>query len=64
MPTMQAWENFISEYKLDVEVATFTINNKCHYFIRIGLYNASRHPALMPICHRRDWQKKAFSSKV
>jgi hypothetical protein len=33
MPTMQAWENFIMEYKLDIEVTTFNIDNKCHYFI-------------------------------
>jgi hypothetical protein len=58
---MQAWENFIAEYKLDIEVITFNINNKCHYFVRISSFDTSRHPAKMPICYWRDQNNKELS---
>jgi hypothetical protein len=61
LPTMQAWENFIAEYKLDIEVTTFNINNKRRYFVRIGSFDASRHPAKMPICYWRDHNNKEHS---
>jgi hypothetical protein len=54
MPTVRAWENFIAEFKLGVEVTTFTIENKCGYFVRIESYHASRHPSKMTICYWRD----------
>jgi hypothetical protein len=44
MPTLQAWENFIAEYKFNIEVTTFIIASKWHYFVRIGSSDASRHP--------------------
>jgi hypothetical protein len=53
-PTLQAWENIIADYKLDIEVTTFIIASKWHYFVRIGLFDASRHPAKMPIHYWRD----------
>jgi hypothetical protein len=46
MPTMQAWENLIAEYKLDIEVTKFNINNKS--------FDATRHPAEIPVCYWRD----------
>jgi hypothetical protein len=51
---MQAWENFIAEYKVDNEVTTFAIDNKHCYFVRIGSFEASRHPVKMPIHYWRD----------
>ncbi len=33
LPIMQAWENFITEYKVDIEVTTFAIDNKRCYFV-------------------------------
>jgi hypothetical protein len=33
LPILQAWENFIMEYKVEIEVTTFAIDNKRHYFV-------------------------------
>jgi hypothetical protein len=49
MPTIQAWENFIAEYKLNIEATIFNIDSKHYYFVRIGSFDASRHPAKTPI---------------
>jgi hypothetical protein len=54
LPTLQAWDNFIAEYKLDIEVTTFIIASKRRYFVRIGSFDASRHPAKMPIHYWRE----------
>jgi hypothetical protein len=54
LPTLQAWENFIAEYKLDIEVTTFIITSKWCYFVRIGSFDALRHPAKIPIHYWRE----------
>jgi hypothetical protein len=61
MPTMQAWANFIAEYKLDIEMTAFNIDSKHHYFVRVGSFDASRHPAKMPIHYWRDQNNKNLS---
>jgi len=48
-PVVQAWHDFITEYGIDVELTMFSIENKWRYFLRIGSYNRSSHPAKMPI---------------
>ena len=61
MPTMQAWENFIAEHKLDIEVTTFNIDHKHCYFVRIGSFDATRHPVKMPVHYWRDRNNKELS---
>ncbi len=60
-PTIHAWENFIVEYKLDIEVTTFNINNKHWYFFKNGSFDASRHAAKIPIYYWRDQNNKEVS---
>jgi len=64
MPTMQAWANFIAEYKLDIEVTTFNIDSKHHYFVRVGSLDTSRHPAKVPIHYWRDHNNKNLLFKA
>jgi hypothetical protein len=33
LPVLQAWESFIAEYKVEIEVTTFAFENKRHYFV-------------------------------
>jgi len=53
-PIVQAWHDFIMEYGIDVELRMFSIENKCCYFLKIGLYNRSSHPAKMLIFYWRE----------
>ncbi len=60
-PVLQAWENFITEYKVKIEVTTFAIENKHRYFVRVGSFDATRHPVKMPIHYWRDRNNKELS---
>lgn len=53
-PNLNAWKDFVAEARVDVEVTTFTIENKRRYFIRIGSWNKQRHPAKLPLSCWRD----------
>jgi hypothetical protein len=59
-PVVQAWHDFITEYGIDVELTMFSIGSKRHYFLRIGSYNRSSHPAKMLIFYWRE----LFSSQA
>jgi hypothetical protein len=61
LPVLQAWENFIAEYKVEIEVTTFAIENKRRYFVRISSFQATRHPVKLPIHYWRDWNLKELS---
>jgi hypothetical protein len=55
------WKVFIAEYKLDIELTVFTIYGKRHHFLRIGSFNKTNHPPMMPLfC----WSKKVGPPKL
>jgi hypothetical protein len=33
LPILQAWTEFIAEYKIDVELTMFSMGNKHHHFL-------------------------------
>ncbi len=61
LPVFQAWENFITEYKVETEVRTFAIDNKHRYFVQISSFEATRYPVKIPIHYWRDHNNKELS---
>jgi hypothetical protein len=61
IPNLNAWTDFIAEARLDVELTTFTIENKRRYFIRIGSWHKLRHPAKLPLS---CWREKHAAPKL
>jgi hypothetical protein len=60
-PHLKSWHSFIAEYRLDIEVTTFSIANKRHYFIRIGSWDKQQHPLKLPLT---CWQGKIPPTKL
>jgi hypothetical protein len=54
LPTLQAWREFIAEYKIDVELTMFSLGNKRRHFLRVGSFNKMNHPAKMPVFYWRE----------
>jgi hypothetical protein len=54
LPTLQAWKDFIAEYKIDVELTMFSIGNKRRHFLRVGSFNKMNHHAKMPVFYCRE----------
>ena len=48
-PYQAAWERFIGEFKLKVEVSAFKLAWKQRYFVQIGSWDKKRHPLMRPI---------------
>jgi len=60
-PQINSWHSFIAEYRLDIEVTTFSIAKKRHYFIRIGSWDKQRHPIKLP---STCWKQKIPPPKL
>ncbi len=58
---MNSWHTFIAEYHVDIEVTTFLLLNKRHYFIRIGLWDKQQNPLKLPLT---CWREKIFAHKL
>jgi len=48
-PQMNSWQTFIAEYRVDVEVTTFSILNKRRYFIRNGSWDKKQYHPKLPL---------------
>lgn len=60
-PKKWAWDDFIAEHKVVIEVTIFSVDNKHWYFVRIGSFNALRHPMKISIsCWRGRLNIESF----
>jgi hypothetical protein len=58
LPTLQAWREFIAEYKIDVDLTIFSMGNNRRHFLWIGSFNKTNHPSKMPVFY---WTDRAAS---
>ena len=43
-PLHDKWDNFKGKFKIDIELAKVTLNNKHRFYLRVGSWRKASHP--------------------
>ncbi len=53
-PSLNGWDSFIKEYRIDVKWMQLKVNGKQHFFLRIGSWNKSWPSITQRVVLRQD----------